>query len=382
MPDSYDVFLSYSRSDAPWAVKLEAELSRRGIRVFFDQARLTAGEMWESRLAMSLHASRNLVVLWSGNARASDWVGRELGVFDAIRHPGGQATPSPERRLVFVNLVGENAAYASVQRIDDLQAAVAAGADASTVTSGLWNGVVAKVEAALHANDPRSPVPLAVFAMKSEELARVSPTTDPGNGKAFEVAVRELGFTQGGAAPDLNERYGAERGDWRPFDGTQTIHEILDGVLGGINAQVGPPGYRWDPVDLMVGTNDDAERASAAFCSGPAAVVVDPLSLYHPTLRFRYQLLRGCAKNENALVAAFTSVSPPSALVALRELTRDLAGPLIDAYYRPPIPRHPHPLMAVNVGDRPDMDRLVRSCIGHFVGEKQTLQSNVFLRPS
>jgi hypothetical protein len=380
MPYTYDVFVSYSRADAAWAAKLAADLTARGISVFFDQARITAGEAWETRLAVSVQASRNLVVLWSDNAAASAWVRREMGLFEAIQHLG-QGAPDPERRLIMVNLVGENTSVSSVQRIDDLRDAVKNGADAATVDGGLWNRVVGKVEAGLHASDPRSPVPLAIFAMTCTELTQVNPNTDPGNGKTFAQVVGQLGFAVGEGGPDLAVRYGNARGGWRPFGGEQTIDEILDGIVGKINSEMGPPGYRWQPVDLMAGTNDDARTAVAAFCSGPAAVVVDPLSLYHPTIKFRYELLRDCAKNEHALVAAFTPVSPPSALLALRELTRDLAGSLVDAYYRPPIPRHPHPLVAVNVSDRPDMDRLVRSCIGRFVGERQTLQSNAFLRP-
>lgn len=383
MSFSYDVFLSYSSADAPWAEKLEADLTLRGIRVFFDRTRLIPGQQWESQLAVSLQKSRNIVVLWSDNAGASDWVNREIWRFDAQRYQGGQTAPDPERRVIVVDLVGENAALASIQRIGDLRGAVAAGASAATVDGALWSQVVKKVEAGLHDADPRSPVPLGIFAMTRDELAKVVPTADPGNGKTFEQVVQELGFTMGKGDPaDLATRYGSERGEWRPFGGGQTIDELLEGILAKINGEVGPPGYRWQPVDLMAGTKEEAERAASAFCSGPAALIVDPLSLYHPTIRFRYQLLRDCAKNEHALVAAFTPLSPPSTLVGLRDLTRDLAGPLIDYYYRPPIPRHPHPLLAVNVSDRPEMDRLVRSCLGRFVGDRQTLQSNAFLRPS
>lgn len=382
MAFSYDVFLSYSRADAAWAEKLEADLALRGVRVFLDKKRLEAGDAWERQLAVSLNQSRNLVVLWSDNARASDWVTRELYTFDATRHPGGQPTPDPERRLVVVNLVGENAALSSTQRIDDLRDAVAGGAGAATVDGALWSRVVQKVETALNASDPRTPVPLAIFAMTTKELEEVSPATDPGNGKVFEEVVRELGFTLGGGAPDLMSRYGAARGEWRPFGGEKTIDEILETIIGKINGEVGPPGYRWQPVDLVAGSEEEAERAVRAFCSGPAALVVDPLSLYCAPLRYRYQLLEECEKNEHALVAAFTSFAPPTSMVALRELTRRLARPLINSYYRPPIPRHPHPLVAVNVSDGPEMDRLVRSCLGRFVGDRQTLQSNAFLRPS
>lgn len=164
-PYLYDVFLSYSRADAPWAERLEADLQRLGFRVFFDQTRVTAGESWERELALSLKRSRNLVVIWSDNARGSDWVTRELWTFDANRYQSGE-TPDPERRLILMTLLGQNAALSSVQRIDDLRDAVSAGADAHTVDDAVWNRVVAKVANALKASAPRE-APTATLRRKA-----------------------------------------------------------------------------------------------------------------------------------------------------------------------------------------------------------------------
>ena len=67
----YDVFISYTRRDAAWAEKLESNLVSRGLRVYRDQTRLTAGDEWEPALRDAIVDSRALVVLWSAEASRS-----------------------------------------------------------------------------------------------------------------------------------------------------------------------------------------------------------------------------------------------------------------------------------------------------------------------
>src|SRR5579871_5626353 len=77
----YDVFISYSSLDNDWALKLNQSLIKANLNVFLDTRRLRAGEDWDEQLKTALNESTHLVVLWSVNARVSDWVNKEVGFF-------------------------------------------------------------------------------------------------------------------------------------------------------------------------------------------------------------------------------------------------------------------------------------------------------------
>src|SRR5262245_9159171 len=104
---AYDIFISYSSLDRPWAKKLEKDLQERGVKVFFDQTRLTKGERWEPQLVTQLLNSRHFVVLWSDNARASDWVLQELYYFKRMIDPKGDGQQLPGHLLYAINLQGQ-----------------------------------------------------------------------------------------------------------------------------------------------------------------------------------------------------------------------------------------------------------------------------------
>lgn len=232
----HDVFISYSRSDVSWARKLEDALAREGLKVFLDEKRLQAGVNWEDALDNALLASRNVVVLWSDGAEQSNWVSREVETFRSLRRLDRSQAAGSDRRVIFVNLTGENTAYGSIQRIDDLRPAVAGGAKAGSIQAGIWSAAVQKVITAVRGADSRLPIPLAILAMNEEELRNVSPGNEGGIEKRFDEAVRELGFSlDGNGAPDLGNCYGPRRNDWSPFGGGVTIEAILDDILAAVN---------------------------------------------------------------------------------------------------------------------------------------------------
>ena len=80
----YDAFISYSSSDLPWGEKLAADLRDANLDVFFDKSRLQVGKEWEPQLGEALRNSRHAVVLWSNNAKQSDWVQQEAYRFAEI----------------------------------------------------------------------------------------------------------------------------------------------------------------------------------------------------------------------------------------------------------------------------------------------------------
>ena len=101
--NAYEVFLSYSHRDKPFAVKLEKALrryrppigvksGRRRLRVFRDDSEAKGGRLSEE-LQEALKASRTLVVICSPAARESEWVNKEIESFAAY-HGSGNIFPA------------------------------------------------------------------------------------------------------------------------------------------------------------------------------------------------------------------------------------------------------------------------------------------------
>src|SRR6185369_15693107 len=82
----YKAFISYSHLDKPWAEKLAESLKARGYKdVFLDSERLEAGREWNKALLKDLVSSEHLIVIWSSNAKASEWVAHERARLEAAR---------------------------------------------------------------------------------------------------------------------------------------------------------------------------------------------------------------------------------------------------------------------------------------------------------
>ncbi len=132
----FDVFISYSTADCEWAEKLSTALSAKGVKTFLDVKRLTPGSPWETSLTQALQNSQHLLVLWSKDTENSNWVRRELGIFEAT------ILDQLNRRLVFLLLEGDNPAYRTYQMIYDLKEAKAYDTGIDHVNPQVWNRVI------------------------------------------------------------------------------------------------------------------------------------------------------------------------------------------------------------------------------------------------
>jgi hypothetical protein len=83
----YDVFLSYSRSDTERVQPLLNVLRAQGYRVFFDVQSIDPGQPWKRRLERAIRASRALVLCWSEQGRASDYITFEYSRAEALGKP-------------------------------------------------------------------------------------------------------------------------------------------------------------------------------------------------------------------------------------------------------------------------------------------------------
>jgi len=81
------VFISYSSQQLSFAEQLEAELESKGIKAWRDKTNLHAGERWPKALGEAIADSDALVLLWSGNAKQSDFVELEWNIAVAMEKP-------------------------------------------------------------------------------------------------------------------------------------------------------------------------------------------------------------------------------------------------------------------------------------------------------
>ena len=74
MTFAYDVFLSHSSKDKPAVRELAGRLKQDGLRVWFDEWVIQAGDLISLKIEQGLEQSRTLILVLSYNAFASEWV--------------------------------------------------------------------------------------------------------------------------------------------------------------------------------------------------------------------------------------------------------------------------------------------------------------------
>lgn len=74
------VFVSYSRKDSDRIQQAVALLEAGGARVFRDIDDIEFGDDWEEVITRKLQECERVMIFWSANAKASEWVGREYSI--------------------------------------------------------------------------------------------------------------------------------------------------------------------------------------------------------------------------------------------------------------------------------------------------------------
>jgi hypothetical protein len=83
----YDAFISYARGDLTLAESLKKGLDAEGLHVFIDLHSLRAAQEWPPQLGAALRKSRMMVLCWSAQALASEWVSAEINLCLLVRKP-------------------------------------------------------------------------------------------------------------------------------------------------------------------------------------------------------------------------------------------------------------------------------------------------------
>ncbi|MET4590687.1 toll/interleukin-1 receptor domain-containing protein [Arthrobacter sp. 754] len=76
---TYDAFISFTAPDFLIASDLTLKLNSRGLNCFLANTTIAAGSLWNDELRIALKASRNLVLVASGQVAGSSWALSEIG---------------------------------------------------------------------------------------------------------------------------------------------------------------------------------------------------------------------------------------------------------------------------------------------------------------
>lgn len=112
MPIMTDVFVSYSQRDTKLAQEMIARLAMNGMKVWWDQNQdPTHG--FSEQITEQLRRSKAVLVLWTENSRASDWVKAEAGYGYVERKlvqvcAKGAQPPQPFPRNTYYNFDGDS----------------------------------------------------------------------------------------------------------------------------------------------------------------------------------------------------------------------------------------------------------------------------------
>lgn len=83
-----EIFLSYSRRDEEFMLRLDGDLRREGFSVWIDQTGLKRGSPgWKAKIQEEIERARCLVVVLSPEAKESRWVEREMSYAEAFGRP-------------------------------------------------------------------------------------------------------------------------------------------------------------------------------------------------------------------------------------------------------------------------------------------------------
>lgn len=75
----FKVFVSYSTHDLKNVTELQQSLVGTGIEVFVAEHSVAPSEQLSEKISTAIAACDLFVLLWSANAKASDWVPQEIG---------------------------------------------------------------------------------------------------------------------------------------------------------------------------------------------------------------------------------------------------------------------------------------------------------------
>jgi hypothetical protein len=395
-----NLFLSYTSHDRRWAVQLFDDLKLRfpNIKVFWDQDRnsLPKGDPYRPALKEAAKTSTHFVVLWSEKAKASNEVGPEIQAFDQHRSEHPEINDA-KRRLFYVPLDASDYGF-----LKDVQGSVAMR-DSKVYDPALedrgvsklsqepyrtrWADIVRDIGMSVEESETTEPVTLAVFAITASMTNMLETFLDertvPG------PTLNELLKASNLSLATVKTRYHENAFAWQPFrteqPGTErTIVDLMEDLRVEVNANLSlQPEYKfhWKMCDLLdevrKTTNDKMLQTllDERLGRGPAVLMIDLITLYHPAGERVFSLLADYAKREQTVFISLSPMEHPAASI-LYQSVRSVGRSVLKDYFLPHIPASgtfspcglnvPHPL---------EIERLVRGSLGVFHRERSKAQT-------
>lgn len=356
------IFLSYGSTDRTGARKLHAaleqQLGTQDFTFFFDQQSLRAGDRWEGEILEALRNCAHMVVLWSAHAKASDWVTRERGHFDARIHADPRLAGS---RLLYVLLDDEPHAHGALQTITALRAAPYRDLSLDQLPDAAWRAVAEAIESAVTGATPRQ-IPVAALTITNDRLRSMdfSQRPDLPDALSLDRILEHLGIA---STDDLARYYGETRLRWRPFGGDLAIEQILDNVRRELNRD-SDDRFRWEWVDDALWADDARvmEAAAERLSREQAVIVIDPLALYDArTKALLGRYLHLWLDNERATIMVLSIYPTWERPRYLRQMVSQMNSLIISRYDNPTT--MPNATCSVFTGDEFDIKRLLRSMV-------------------
>jgi len=373
MEFDYEVFVSYASPDREWASRLNDQLvsSSGKLSAFFDRTALHAGDYWEGKIEDALMQSKHLVVLWSPHAKDSSWVSREISAFYMHAKPREHL----DRRLIFVNLQGENTAYRSLQQVNkaSLQKAYQ---DKNGAEPSVWEEVTQDV---LNGLDPKKHalrIPLVVLTLTGERLNELTP-------KQLKSIENDYGLSR----PQIEGLYGPKRDDWRPLAGTNSIADLLEGMRCEIEKAFTEPksSVTWHEPEAAFWDDMDCARQfveSEFQRMELSLLLIDPVALGydHEALK-RLNLFHRCFGDHRTVVAVLPPLGLPR-LTGLKKTLLNCGAEAFNEYFRPRVPpdRRLFAQCVWNAVDTDDIRRHLLLAFGDHALKPEQLEKSPILR--
>lgn len=321
-----DVFISYSSDDYSFVSRVNEVLCQRGLETFFDKLDLLPGKNWLDELTEKLSLSRVTVIFFTRTALESQWVKYESqkalkrAVVDKTRHviPVLLQDVRAEELPDYLDL--QQALNLTSRNLSDKDDIYRIGLDVADRVFELLP-------------DAGLPIPFVVFAMNKQEAE------DLVSGKALKDAARRdqemfdyISERLDYPKQEIPDYYNESRDQWRPPfyppDKGKTIRNTIGEVIGLINKQVREESPELPAVypqffseDFL---SDDGQKRLDTFeflKKRRFVLIIDSLSLFHPTLNERFLVESGFGQSNYKTVRI---VVPPPQREVLLPVSRDI----------------------------------------------------------
>jgi hypothetical protein len=371
LPQIYDLFISYSSHDRPWAERFYADMHRAypWLKIFLDRSEIMAAADWRKELRQAIFACRHLVLFWTPQAKESVEVLQEIGIFSVLMQQSPKLDQSKRLAFAFLlrdspgGILATSQGFPAFEKFydPDKEDRGAGALDTDRCLMTEWRRALRMIKEAASEADEGVKVPIAVVAMTKDRLSRLDANHDLVMVQGAPTLDRYLA-AYGLDWPTVRTRYQPDGLSWRPYGGEETIVQLLDSLRVEVNRtdKTGLYQFQWDYVDLQ---SADLDEQLPKLKQG-SIIVVDSISLFEDTAAAEYRMLEQDVLDESSVMISLAPVGPIK-----EDWLKDSLFPrrfsVLNDHFSPKIP----PLARIvqcflDIQRMSDLERLVRRRVG------------------